>query len=291
LYSWRITGEGGGTQAARPIHARQSDLDELHRDDTMIPVAVTVQGCHHQTNPELPDAGEATRYHTGVLCTAAFSLPRQAFWMANAPRSTENHDSFTEEFLEVEPTKSVSRGWHRWTTAGGTSSIDLFLQIIADQQGEEVAVADQQIYSLSASRPRHPTSVYPDTDRRAYPKRPVSFRRWNLNIEDLISPSSSWPKTSVSTRLERLFRRVSEPVAETLLHGITPAKGAQPLMQTDMSVINVALACGFASPSHFKVLSCTAYKLLSRTWRAHAARCRFDRQTARCWHPICLKGS
>jgi transcriptional regulator GlxA family with amidase domain len=30
------------------------------------------------------------------------------------------------------------------------------------------------------------------------------------------------------------------------------------LMQTDMSVINVALACGFASPSHF-----------SKCYRAH----------------------
>jgi transcriptional regulator GlxA family with amidase domain len=68
----------------------------------------------------------------------------------------------------------------------------------------------------------------------------------------------------VDAPLERLFRRLSEPVAETLLHGITPAKGAQPLMQTDMSVINVALACGFASPSHFKVLSCVRHTNSSR---------------------------
>jgi transcriptional regulator GlxA family with amidase domain len=31
------------------------------------------------------------------------------------------------------------------------------------------------------------------------------------------------------------------------------------LMQTDMSVINVALACGFASPSHFSKCYRTHY--------------------------------
>ena len=36
------------------------------------------------------------------------------------------------------------------------------------------------------------------------------------------------------------------------------SKARNLLMQTDMSVINVALACGFASPSHF-----------SKCYRAH----------------------
>ena len=62
----------------------------------------------------------------------------------------ENQDSFAEEFESVELTKSVFiiEG-NRMTTAGGTSSIDLMLKLIANDHGEDLAnaVADQQIYS------------------------------------------------------------------------------------------------------------------------------------------------
>ena len=62
----------------------------------------------------------------------------------------ENQDSFNEEFTDIELTKSVFIvDGNRMTTAGGTSSIDLMLKIIADDHGEELAnaVADQMIYS------------------------------------------------------------------------------------------------------------------------------------------------
>ena len=62
----------------------------------------------------------------------------------------DSQDSFSEEFVEVDLTKSVFIiDGNRMTTAGGTSSIDLFLKIIADDHGEELAnaVADQMIYS------------------------------------------------------------------------------------------------------------------------------------------------
>jgi transcriptional regulator GlxA family with amidase domain len=38
------------------------------------------------------------------------------------------------------------------------------------------------------------------------------------------------------------------------------AKARNLLMQTDMSVINVALACGFTSPSHFSKCYRALYK-------------------------------
>ena len=85
------------------------------------------------------------------LCTAAYPLAKAG--LLDGRRATihwENHDSFSEEFLDVELTKSVFVvDGNRWTTAGGTSSIDLFLQIISEEHGDALAnaVADQQIYS------------------------------------------------------------------------------------------------------------------------------------------------
>ncbi|MEY8839743.1 AraC family transcriptional regulator, partial [Cribrihabitans sp. XS_ASV171] len=87
----------------------------------------------------------------GGLCTAAYSLAKAG--LLDGKRATihwENADSFAEEFEEVNLTKSVFQvDGARMTTAGGTSSIDLMLKIIADDHGEDLAnaVADQLIYS------------------------------------------------------------------------------------------------------------------------------------------------
>lgn len=56
----------------------------------------------------------------------------------------------------------------------------------------------------------------------------------------------------MSTRqLERLFRRYLNRSPKRYYMELRLAKARNLLQQTDMSVINVALACGFASPSHF----------------------------------------
>ena len=87
----------------------------------------------------------------GGLCTAAYPMAKAG--LLDGKRATihwENQDSFAEEFLEVDLTKSVFiTDGNRLTTAGGTSSIDLMLKMIADTHGEEMAnaVADQMIYS------------------------------------------------------------------------------------------------------------------------------------------------
>ena len=56
----------------------------------------------------------------------------------------------------------------------------------------------------------------------------------------------------MSTRqLERLFRRYLNRSPKRYYMELRLQKARNLLMQTDLSVINVALACGFASPSHF----------------------------------------
>jgi transcriptional regulator GlxA family with amidase domain len=56
----------------------------------------------------------------------------------------------------------------------------------------------------------------------------------------------------MSTRqLERLFRRYLNRSPKRYYMELRLQKARSLLLQTDMSVINVALACGFTSPSHF----------------------------------------
>ncbi len=265
-YEWILCGEGGDTvtSSAGPEFKLDMDLEELKRDDTiLICSGVDVQA---NTSKKLINwlRREARRgVQIGGLCTAAYVLAKAG--LLDGKRATihwENHDSFAEEFEEVELTKSVFvTDGNRMTTAGGTSSIDLMLKLIADDHGEEIAnvVADQQIYtSIRTDQDTQRLSV-PTRIGVRHPKLSAVIQMMEANIEEPVSPSILAKDVGMSTRqLERLFRRYLNRSPKRYYMELRLQKARNLLMQTDMSVINVALACGFASPSHF-----------SKCYRAH----------------------
>jgi transcriptional regulator GlxA family with amidase domain len=147
------------------------------------------------------------------------------------------------------------------TTAGGTSSIDLMLKIVADDHGEDLAnaVADQLIYSSIRTDQDTQRLSVPTRIGVRHPKLSQVIQIMEANIEEPISPSILAQDVGMSTRqLERLFRRYLNRSPKRYYMELRLQKARNLLMQTDMSVINVALACGFASPSHF-----------SKCYRAH----------------------
>ena len=266
LYSWTTMGEGGGTVAcsAGTLFQLDHDMSELNRDDTiMVCGGVDVQDA--TTKKMLGWLRREARKGlvVGGLCTASYALAKAG--LLDGKRATihwENQDSFAEEFQEVDLTKSVFVvDGNRLTTAGGTSSIDLMLKIIADDHGEELAnaVADQLIYSSIRTDQDTQRLSVPTRIGVRHPKLSQVIQMMENNIEEPISPSLLAKDVGMSTRqLERLFRRYLNRSPKRYYMELRLQKARNLLMQTDMSVINVALACGFASPSHF-----------SKCYRAH----------------------
>ncbi|MCV3270838.1 GlxA family transcriptional regulator [Roseobacter sinensis] len=266
LYDWHIVGEGGEMIycSAGSGFKLDGDLEELTRDDTvMVCGGIDVQAA--TTKRVLGWLRREARKGVlmGGLCTAAHTLAKAG--LLDGKRATihwENQDSFSEEFPEVDLTKSVFVvDGNRITTAGGTSSIDLMLKLVADHQGEELAnmVADQLIYaSIRTDQDTQRLSV-PTRIGVRHPKLSKVIQMMESNIEEPISPSILAKDVGMSTRqLERLFRRYLNRSPKRYYMELRLQKARNLLMQTDMSVINVALACGFASPSHF-----------SKCYRAH----------------------
>ncbi|WP_435136455.1 GlxA family transcriptional regulator [Pseudopelagicola sp. nBUS_19] len=265
-YVWTLAGEEGGTidSSTHTTFKLDTTLEDLHRDDTVILCGgINVQKATSKKllNWLRREARKGLRI--GGLCTAAYVMAKAG--LLDGKKATihwENQDSFTEEFEDVNLSKSVfSIDGNRMTTAGGTSSIDLFLQLIADDLGEEVAnwVADQQIYnSIRTDQDAQRLSV-PTRIGVRHPKLSMVIQKMEANIEEPISPSLLAQEVGLSTRqLERLFRRYLNRSPKRYYMELRLQKARNLLMQTDMSVINVALACGFASPSHF-----------SKCYRAH----------------------
>ena len=266
LYEWTFIGENEGVVScsAGTQFKLDNSLIELHRDDTVLLCGGT--SIQEATTEKLIGwlRREARRGLTiGGLCTAAYPMAKAG--LLDEKKATihwENQDSFAEEFLEVELTKTVFVcDGNRYTTAGGTSSIDLLLKIIADEHGEELAnaVADQMIYSSIRTDQDTQRLSVPTRIGVRHPKLSKVIQMMEINIEEPISPSILAKDVGMSTRqLERLFRRYLDRSPKRYYMELRLQKARNLLMQTDMSVINVALACGFASPSHF-----------SKCYRAH----------------------
>lgn len=266
LYTWALAGEGGGSIACSNGAEFRLDmgLDEIDREDTVLVCGgIDVQ---RATTKGIVNwlRREARRGVTvGGLCTGAFALAKAG--LLDGKKATihwENQDGFAEEFEEVRLTKSVFvMDGNRLSTAGGTASLDLMLKIIAGDHGEDIAntVADQLIYSAIRTDQDTQRLSIPTRIGVRHPKLSQVIQMMEAAIEEPVSPADLADDVGMSTRqLERLFRRYLNRSPKRYYMELRLQKARNLLMQTDMSVINVALACGFASPSHF-----------SQCYRAH----------------------
>ncbi len=269
-YVWTLVGEGGreavcscGTRFVID-HGLETGELELDRDDVVIVIGgMDVQRA--TTRAVVNWLRKVARHGTAVggMCTGSYAVARAG--LLEGRRTTihwENHDSFGEEFENVALTKSVYVvDGNRLSSAGGTSAIDLMLSLIARDHGEPVAsaVADQLIYSSIRTDQDTQRLSIPTRIGVRHPKLAQVIRIMEGNIEEPISPASLAATVGMSTRqLERLARRYLGRSPKRYYMELRLQKARNLLMQTDMSVINVAIACGFTSPSHF-----------SKCYRAH----------------------
>ncbi|WP_114967271.1 GlxA family transcriptional regulator [Alkalilacustris brevis] len=265
-YDWVLAGEGGETATCSngAVFHLDMGLDEIEREDTVL-VCGGVDVQEASTRAVINWLRRIARHGVtiGGMCTGSHTLARAG--LLDGRRATihwENHDSFLEEFEMVDLAKSVFViDGNRLSTAGGTASIDLMLRLIADDHGEDLAntVADQLIYSTIRTDQDTQRLSIPTRIGVRHPKLAQVIQIMEQNIEEPISPAELARTVGMSTRqLERLFRRYLSRSPKRYYMEIRLNKARNLLMQTDMSVINVALACGFTSPSHF-----------SKCYRAH----------------------
>ncbi|MEH6737016.1 MAG: GlxA family transcriptional regulator [Sulfitobacter sp.] len=141
-----------------------------------------------------------------------------------------------------------------FTSAGGAASMDMMLHRLRDDYGADLAtwVADQMVYTV----PR----AHSDAQRMSLQSRPevrnpkllLAMQVMENNIEDPLSPEEIGGVVGLSTRqLERLFAKYLSISPKRHYLRIRLEKGRNLLRQTDLTVTNVCIACGFKSLSHF----------------------------------------
>ncbi len=192
----------------------------------------------------------------GAVCTGSHILARAG--LLDGYRCTihwEQLASFAEDFPEIEVTSELFEiTGNRFTCSGGTSAIDMMLNAIALQHGHELAaaVADQFMHERIRDRHDHQRMSLPIRLGVRHPKLLSVIEMMEQNLEEPLSRAQLARSAELSTRqLERLFRKyLSRSPARYYLE-LRLSKARLLLLQTNMSVIDVALACGFVSASHF----------------------------------------
>ena len=192
----------------------------------------------------------------GALCTGSYLLAKAG--LLNEHRCTihwENLGAFRESFPEIEVSADIYEfDKNRITCSGGTAGLDMMLFLIGKQLGEEIVsnISEQFIYDRIRG-PNDPQRS--DLNSRVsltHPKLLLAIGDMENNLEEPISQSELALRAGISSRqLERLFRRHLNMTPTRYYLNLRLKRANQLLEQTSMSILTVALACGFVSASHF----------------------------------------
>ncbi len=192
----------------------------------------------------------------GGVCTGPLLLARAG--LLDGHRCTihwENVESFAEEFPELDITATLFEiDRRRCTCSGGTAPLDMMINLIAADYGRELAqtVAEQMLHTFV----RHPY----DAQRMSFqhrtgisdPKVLAAVATMEALLEHPVSIEDLADGVGVSARqLERLFRGKLGKSPARYYAELRLKRARQLLTQTPMPVVQVAVACGFTSASHF----------------------------------------
>ena len=177
----------------------------------------------------------------------------------------ENLDGFREEFGNLEVTGEVFEvDRNRFTGSGGTAVLDLMLSLIAMAHGRALAVdvAEQFIHTQIRDSREHQRMTPRARFGVSHPKLLHAIGLMEENGEEVLSRAELARKVGVSSRqLERLFQRHLGCTPTRFYLSLRLERARHLLLQTSMSAMEVALACGFVSASHF-----------AKTYREHFGR-------------------
>ena len=192
----------------------------------------------------------------GAICTGSYLLAQCG--LLDGYRSTiqwESLASFREEFPStMAPDRLFEIDRDRFTAAGGTAPMDMMLQIISARHGRDLAMKIADTLTLDRIRSG-------DENQRMSIEQRLGSRHAKLieavsimeaNLEEPISVDELCQLISVSRRhLERLFKAQLKSVPNRYYLALRMQRAHQLITQTDMSLVDVACACGFVSSPHF----------------------------------------
>jgi len=192
----------------------------------------------------------------GGLCTGAYALAQAG--ILKGRRFTmhwDNTTAFSENFPDLEPSRQVFSIDDRvMTCAGGVAAADLMLKLISDRFGAELGQEVMNMCLLTQRRDEADSQTASLATRLGtrHDKLLQAAAYLEARIEEELDLDGCAAHLNLSRRqIERLFNRYLGLTPVRYMNDLRLARGRALLAETDMKVTDVAVACGYASTSHF----------------------------------------
>lgn len=257
-YRWSLHSVEGGTVAASNGMAVPAtlDLSALRGADLVFVCAgLVVDAPFHRSAATALRRAAHEGAGLGAISGGAFTLA--AAGLLDGYRCTlhwEQRAAFLERFPHIDCSEAVFEiDRDRLTSAGGVTSMDLMIHLVAAEHGEELAAAIVSQFHIERLRS-------PQDPQRAARLRPrqapaslvdASAELMRANIEEPLSTRGLSARLRVSPRrLERAFARDAGLSPGRFYRRLRLERARELLLYTRLGVLEVAVATGFRSSSY-----------------------------------------
>jgi transcriptional regulator GlxA family with amidase domain len=254
LYSWSFMSGNGATATAS--NGTTMLVDRGFDEDLKCDRLFVVSGNDirdHVSKPLLAvlRRARAKGIPLGAFCSGAYIFAKAGFLAKRkAALHWEFHPGFSEQFPDVSlvPGVFVEDGPFL-TASGGYAAANLMLHLIAQDHGNELAliVSDQMVYNTvrKGSAEQKISFQARSGMRCAKLARAVSIMEDRMDCSVSISEIAA--EVGLSTRqLERLFARYLNTTPKKHLTKLRLERARQLFLQTEMTVMEVSIACRLA---------------------------------------------
>ncbi len=259
LYAWHIYSADGEAVAASngipvPVESAVSAIDRIPQ----IIVCSGLDAGRFDDRRVLACLRRLARMGTGIgaISTASHILARAG--LLDSYRCTihwEGLPAFTEKYPDLDVTGSLFEiDRDRFTCSGGVAALDLMLHLISRQHGPDLGTAVAETFLHVGGR-RHSDPQRWSLRRRLgirSPKLLETIGHMESAIEIPLTRRELAERAGLSVRqLERLFHKYLGRAPARYYLELRLERARLLLQQTSMTVLEVSMACGFVSASHF----------------------------------------
>jgi len=259
LYDWRVHSvDGKGVRASNGLEVMpDAGIAGKDRIATLFVVA-GIDGYAHDDKRMLAWLRRLARggARMGAICTGSHVLARAG--LLDGYRATIHWEDLPA-FAESNPDITVSHDIfemdrNRCTCSGGTAALDMMLHLIAGAHGQELAnqISEQFIHEPMRGPEQRQRAALQSRVTVSDPRVLAAIAAMELHLEDPLPLPAIARRSGLSIRqLERAFRRHLGRGPLRYYRELRLRHARHLLMQGEHSILGVALASGFTSPSHF----------------------------------------
>jgi transcriptional regulator GlxA family with amidase domain len=259
LYTWTMISEDGDAVAASDGLSVNVDcsIDKQSLYDVVLVCAgIAVKDSITKANLSWLNYLSRHKVTLGGICTGSYLLAKAG--LLDGITCTIHWEllaGWQEDFPHIKSTNQLfTIDGNRWCSSGGTAPMDLMLCLIGKAHGKALQIAICEMFSHEHVRDESEMQRIPlqHVIGANQSKLQEIVHLMEANIEEILSLDELACYVTLSRRqLERLFQRYLHCSPHRYYLQIRLTRARQLIKQTNMSIIEVAICCGFVSTPHF----------------------------------------